>query len=104
MKSINDIFKNDTHLMSNPKVEELIEYCRELEGKLIEVEQGKQFKKEDALAELTRDVYNSINDAEEQDLLHERWPEEFPATDYKEAFKNLKKYFEEFSRDNRFEL
>ena len=36
MKNINQIFKNNTSLMYHPEVDELIEYCRELEGKVVE--------------------------------------------------------------------
>ena len=36
MKNINQIFKDKTFLMDYPEVEELIEYCRELEGEVLE--------------------------------------------------------------------
>lgn len=104
MKSINDIFKNNRMALDIPEVNELVEYCRELEGKIIERKQNDKWSMEDKLAELARDVYNGMVDAEEANLLHDRWPSEFQPTDYKEAFNNLKKYFEEFAEDNKFRL
>ena len=38
MKSINQIFKDNTSLMDEPEVKELIEYCQELEGKVMNKE------------------------------------------------------------------
>jgi hypothetical protein len=36
MKSISQIFRNNEHLMDLDPVEELIDYCRELEDKVVE--------------------------------------------------------------------
>jgi len=36
MKSINQIFRDNEHLMDLGPVEELIEYCRELEDEVVE--------------------------------------------------------------------
>ncbi len=54
MKNINQIFKNNRHLMDEPEVVELIEYCRELEGYAMEVEINRQYDKEDGARRLLR--------------------------------------------------
>ena len=91
MKNINQIFKNNTHLMDEPEVIELIEYCQELEGKLMEVEINKQYDKEDILINVIRDIKESceqtINDNEESIRFNE-----IPRVDFEKCVVNLKKY------------
>jgi len=93
MKNINQIFKNNTHLMDEPEVIELIEYCQELEGKLMEVEINKQYDKEDILINVVRDIKESceqtINDNEESIRFNE-----IPRVDFEKSVVNLKKYIE----------
>ena len=93
MKNINQIFKNNTHLIDEPEVIELIDYCRELEGKLMEVEINKQYDKEDILINVIRDIKESceqtINDNEESIRFNET-----PRVDFEKSVVNLKKYIE----------
>ena len=93
MKSVNQIFKNNTHLMDEPEVIELIDYCRELEGKFMEVEINKQYDKEDILINVIRDIKESceqtINDNEESIRFNE-----IPRVDFEKSVVNLKKYIE----------
>ena len=70
MKNINQIFKNNTHLMDEPEIIELIEYCQELEGE---------------------EIYDSCDKTLTDDQLSERF-KETPRVDFKEAVINLKKY------------
>jgi hypothetical protein len=102
MKSIKQIFKNNPDLMDISEVDELIEYCRELEGKVIENIQIKQFSFEDKLTELVRDIYNGIRDVEKEKEEHIRF--NFEAPNYESCVENLKKYLSNFSRDNNFRL
>jgi hypothetical protein len=46
MKNIKQIFRWNSSLMEEPEVEELIEYCKELEDSLIESTQKTQYNKE----------------------------------------------------------
>lgn len=79
--------------MDEPEVIELIEYCRELEGKLMEVEINKQYDKEDILINVIRDIKESceqtINDNEESIRFNE-----IPRVDFEKSVVNLKKYIE----------
>lgn len=102
MKSINQIFKTNPALKNEPEVEQLIEYCSDLESQVIESTQSKQFSFEDKLAVLVREIYSSVKDLETQQMEHERWGFESP--DYQESVKNLGDYLRRFSRDNNFRL
>ena len=93
MKNVNQILKNNKHLIEHPEVQELIDYCRELEGKLMEVEINKQYDKEDILINVIRDIKESceqtINDNEESIRFNE-----IPRVDFEKSVVNLKKYIE----------
>ena len=93
MKNINQIFKNNKHLIEHPEVQELIDYCQELEGKLMEVEINKQYDKDDILINVIRDIKESceqtINDNEESIRFNE-----IPRVDFEKSVVNLKKYIE----------
>ncbi len=97
MKSVNQIFKNNTHLMDHPEVQELIEYCQELEGKFMEVEINKQYDKEDILINLIRDIYESCNVTmrDEEDSIRFG---ETPRVDFKNTIGNLKKYIDSIDK------
>ena len=91
MKNINQIFKNNKHLIEHPEVQELIDYCQELEGKLMEMEINKQYDKEDILINVIRDIKESceqtINDNEESIRFND-----IPRVDFEKCVVNLKKY------------
>ncbi len=81
MKNIKSIFKNNTHLMDEPEVQELIDYCDELESQLIDVKQSEQFSKEDIFKEMIREILVGCDEIlEGQDI------------DYKKMIENLKFY------------
>ena len=104
MKSINQIFKSNTTLLDEPEVQELIEYCKELEEQLIEIELSKPYNKEDKLADLVREIYTSCKMILKQEEENIRWPELNDRPDFKKAILNLQEYLESFSRDNKFSL
>jgi hypothetical protein len=89
MKSINQIFKNNPELMDILEVNELIEYCHELNGKVIENTQNKKFSFEDKLTELVRDIYNGIKDIDKQKEEHLRF--DFEPPNYEDCVENLKR-------------
>lgn len=100
MKSIQEILNHDDELLSNEYVKNLIEYCRDLEGEIIENKQSNIFSKESPLSELAKDVYIGLKDIKEQESLNDRWPNDFDPVNYKESINNLKKYFDDFSKYN----
>ena len=91
MKSVNQIFKNNTRLMDQPEVIELIEYCQELEGEVLEKKIEDTYSKEEIYLQILKEIYDSCDKTLTDDQLSERF-KETPRVDFKEAVINLKKY------------
>jgi ABC-type microcin C transport system permease subunit YejB len=102
MKSINQIFKNNKHLMDEPEVMELVEYCRDMESEIIEYKQTKKYSFEDKLTTLVREIYSNLREMERMEVEHERFG--FDKPNHEEAIKGLTKYLIQFSMDNKFRL
>ena len=91
MKNINQIFKNNTHLMDDPEIIELIEYCQELEGEVLEKKIEDTYSKEEIYLQILKEIYDSCDKTLTDDQISERF-KETPRVDFKEAVINLKKY------------
>jgi len=102
MKSINQIFKNNTTLMDEPEVMELVEYCRELEDLVIENNQV--VDQTVALKQLISEISKSCSDLLQEDNEGERWENEFKRVDFKETIINLKNYIVKYCLDNKIYL
>lgn len=101
MKNIHQIFKGNEHLTGFGPVEELIEYCQELEGLVMENVIDEQYDKELILLGMIRDIYDSCNGIGEQEMLHERYPNDFPEVNYKDIVVNLKNYIQKMVSENK---
>ena len=101
MKSINQIFRDNTALLDEPEVQELVEYCKELEDEVIDLRQTDVSVMEDKLAEVVRDIYHSINKTikEDEDAIRFK---ETDSVDFNEAVLNLRKFLIKFATDNQF--
>lgn len=88
MKSIKQIFKNNPELMYESEVEELIEYCKELEGQVMEYSLTSNYNKEINVTDIIRDIHNSCAEILKQD--EDRFNDK--EIDYKQAIINLDKY------------
>ncbi len=88
MKSIRQIFRLNPQLMDEPEVEELIEYCRELEGQVMENSLASNYNKEINVTDIVRDIHISCVEMIKQD--EDRFNDE--EIDYKQAIINLDKY------------
>ncbi len=104
MKNITQIFKNNYHLMDIPQVEELIEYTRELEGKVFEKNIEETYDKEEILKSIIQDVLAGCDELIENQLLNERYPELYKKPDADSLIKNLKDYILEMNRENKLGL
>ena len=104
MKSIHQIFRGNEHLMDLGPVEELIDYCRELEGQVMENVIDEQYDKELILLGMIRDIYDSCDGIEEQEMLHERYPNDFPEVNYKDIVVNLKNYIQKMVSENKLSI
>ena len=97
MKNITQIFQGNEHLMDLKPVEELIDYCRELEGQVIERKIQDEYDKEKHYAQMFKEIYQSCNDTLKDDEIAERF-KETPRVDFKETIFNLKNYMLEMCR------
>jgi len=88
MKSIRQIFRFNLQLMDEPEVEELIEYCRELEGQVMENSLASNYNKEINVTDIVRDIHTSCVEILNKD--EDRFDTE--EIDYKQAIINLDKY------------
>lgn len=104
MKSIHQIFLGNEHLMDLGPVEELIDYCQELEGQVMENVIDKQYDKELILLGMVRDIYDSCDGIEEQEMLNQRYPNDFPEVNYKDIVVNLKKYIQKMVSENKLNI
>ncbi len=102
MKSISQIFRNNEHLMDLDPVEELIDYCRELED--IVVENNQIVDKTVVLKQLISEISKSCHDLIEEDKKGERWVNDFERVDFKESIVNLKEYITKYCLDNKIYL
>jgi len=103
MRNINQIFKNNTYLKDEPEVAELIEYCLELEEEVVNNKFNDTSTMESKLAFLVRDIYGSVAESIKLQENKERFNigEDI---DFRVGTENLKRYLEEFSRDEKFNL
>lgn len=99
MKSINQIFKGNEHLMDLEPVGELIEYVRELEDEVIE---NNQLSDQTViLKQLISEISSSCSDLLKENEKSERWPSEFEKIDFGSTIINLREYIEKYCLDNK---
>jgi asparagine synthetase A len=104
MKNINKIFRDNVDLMSLESVQELIEYTRELEGRVFETNFETSNNKEEIYKSIIQDILTSCNDMIENQQLNERYPELHKKPDTDTLIKNLKEYILDMNRNYRIGL
>lgn len=92
MKSISQIFQGNEHLMDLEPVEELIDYCRDLEGHVLERKVDDTYNKEHMLKTMLSDILSSCREYEENKILEDRYPELYKKMDADSLVKNLMGY------------
>lgn len=102
MRSISQMFKGNEHLMDLSPVEDLIDYCRYLEDKV--VENNLQEDKEHVYKSIIQDILVSCKEFEENKILEERYPELYEKVDSDALVKNLFDYILEMNRVNKLNL
>lgn len=104
MKSIIQIFQGNEHLMDLPPIEELIDYCRDLEGQVLERKVEDTYNKEHILKTMLSDVLSSCREYEENKILQDRYPELYQKIDADDLVKNLMKYIISMNAKNNLRL
>jgi hypothetical protein len=83
-------------------VEELIDYCQDLEEKVIET--NLEENKEHIYKSIIQDILISCNELEESKLLAERYPDLYKKTDAETLVQNLKNYILDMNRINKLNI
>ena len=102
MRSINQIFKGNEHLMDLEPVDSLIDYCRELEDEVVENKQKSD--QTIILKQLISEINKSCFELLEDDKKSERWSNDFEKIDFKESIVNLREYITKYCLDNKINL
>jgi len=100
MKNINQIFKNNKHLMDEPEVIELVEYTRELEEIVLQRKIEDSYDKEHMLKSMLSDILTSCRDMEDTNQLADRYPGMYEKSDTESLVKNLKTYILDMNYKN----
>ena len=104
MKNINKLFIINPYLLENPEVQELIEYCRELEGNVFERKIEDNYDKEHMLKSMLSDILSSCREYEENKILEDRYPELYEKVDADSLVKNLMDYILTMNAKNNLKL
>ena len=100
MKNINQIFKNNKHLMDEPVVIELVEYTRELEEIVLQRKIEDSYDKEHMLKSMLSDILTSCRDMEDTNQLADRYPGMYEKSEAESLVKNLKTYILDMNYKN----
>ena len=98
MKDINKIFETNKDLITQPEVVVLIDYCRELEGEILEVNINKRYSKEIILLEFLKEVSSGCDTIIETQEENKRF--RFNDVDFEEALHGLSGNIKQFFKDN----
>ena len=102
MRSINQIFKGNEHLMDLEPVDSLIDYCKDLEDEVVENKQKSD--QTIILKQLISEISKSCFELLEDDKKSERWSYDFEKIDFKESIINLREYIIKYCLDNKINL
>ena len=90
--------------MDEPEVIELIEYCQELEGEVIEKKIDNTYNKDHMLKTMLSDILSSCREYEENKILKDRYPELYNELDANSLVKNLMEYIITMNNKNNLRL
>ena len=90
--------------MDQPEVIELIEYCQELEGEVLEKKINNTYNKDHMLKTMLSDILSSCREYEENKILKDRYPELYNELDANSLVKNLMDYIITMNNKNNLRL
>jgi uncharacterized tellurite resistance protein B-like protein len=102
MKKIRDLFIKKDYLLEEPEVEQLLDYCEQLEDQIIDYKFEKTYNKELILLDMVREILKGCTDIQKKQEEHERFGYEAP--DYEQRIADLKQYIMERCRDEKIKL
>lgn len=86
--------------MDESEVQELIEYCRELEGQVMEYSLASNYNRQNDLIQIIRDIHISCNEINKKEK--DRFDDD--EIDYKEAIVNLNNFIIKLCDDYKIRL
>ncbi|MCD6068445.1 MAG: hypothetical protein K0S33_3271 [Bacteroidetes bacterium] len=101
-KQITNIFKNKDHLLNEPEVKELLEYCEHLQDEMTELKFERDNSKETILLEIVSDILESCNAIQKEQEEHKRFG--FEPADFEAAIDCLKSYIYKRCKDHKIYL
>ena len=102
MKKPRDLFKNKDFLLDEPEVEQLLDYCEQLQDELVEFKFEQKNNKELIMLDMLKEIVKGCSEAEKQQKDFLRFGHEAP--DFEAAISNLKNYLTEQCRDHKIYL
>jgi hypothetical protein len=102
MKNIRQLFKDKKFLLDEPEVEQLLDYCEELQDEIVEFKFEKENNKQLIMLDMLKEVIKGCNAIEKEQMEHERFGYEAP--NYQATISNLKNYILERCKDERIYL
>jgi hypothetical protein len=102
MKNIHQLFKNKEFLLDESEVQQLIDYCEQLQDEVVEFKFEKENNKQLIMLDMIKEVVKGCNAIEKEQMEHERFG--FEAPNYQATISNLKNYILERCRDERIYL
>jgi hypothetical protein len=102
MRNKLEIFKKAQDLLDEPEVQELLDYCEQLEDELVDFKFEKNKNKELIILDMIKEVIKGCNAIEKEQIEHERFGYEAP--NYQATISNLKRYILGICKDNQIYL
>ncbi len=102
MKNIRNLFNNKDFLLDEPEVEELLEYCEQLQDEIVEFKYQQTQNKEIFMKDMLREIVKACSQAQKQQEEALRFGLESP--NFEAAITNLKNYINEQCNDQRIYL
>lgn len=102
MKSIREIFRKRLDLLEEPEVEQLVDYCEQLQDEIVEFKFEKNKNKELAMLDMLKEVIKGCNAIEKEQIEHDRFGYDSP--DYPATISNLKSYILKRCQDEKIYL
>jgi predicted house-cleaning noncanonical NTP pyrophosphatase (MazG superfamily) len=99
MKNIRQLFRNKEDLLDEPEVEQLLEYCEQLQDEIVEFNYEKANDKKLIMLDMIKEIVKACNEIEKQQQEAIRFGLESP--DFEAGISNLKKYLIVQCRDNK---
>ena len=70
MKNIRNLFKDKDFLLDEPEVEELLDYCEQLQDEIVEFNYQKNNNKELAMKDMLTEILKACTEAQKQQALN----------------------------------